>query len=134
MPPIDYGTDVSCVSDFSAESLEVSGLQVVGEAIARRLTTPRGWLIDDLDYGTDLREYLGIEYTSRVQSKIIGDTKAECLKDERIQSVAASVDSFDIAGRAMTLRISLTIAGGPFTLVLTITALDANVTLIIPQT
>lgn len=126
----DYGTDVSCVSDFSAESREVSGPANVAEALARRLTTPRGWLIRNLDYGTDLREYLGIEYTSRVQSKIISETKAECLKDERVLAVSVSVDSFDTSGRTLSLRISVTLADGPFTFVLTVSALDANITLL----
>lgn len=126
----DYGKELSCVTDFSYEQREVSGPAVVVESIARRLTTPRGMLIDDADYGTDLRDYLGLEYTGRIQARLIGEVKAECLKDERVKAVNVVILSFSTAGRSISLRIEIVLADGPFVFVLTVDALDANIQLI----
>ncbi len=58
--PFGYGTDISCAEDFQPDARDVDGFstQAIGEAIYRRLTTPRGSNPDDEDYGLDVAAYL----------------------------------------------------------------------------
>jgi hypothetical protein len=57
--PLGYGTDISCTLDLHERMDEVDPMSTRGiaEAIVRRLDTPRGALIDDADYGLDLKGY-----------------------------------------------------------------------------
>ncbi len=114
----DLGTDLSCVSDLDATGAVVSGRRLLAEACARRLSTPRGALIDDPNYGYDLTDFvnadLGIGDLDAIQSGI----SSECLKDERVLACAALV-TLDVDG-VMTVTVQLTDGDGPFTLVLAV--------------
>jgi phage baseplate assembly protein W len=119
--PVDFGTEVSCISDFAADGRTVTGNAVVGEAIARRLSTPRGRLIDDPNYGFDLTAYVFDDMTARDIAALCAGATAEALKDERVQDAAVQAV---LAKGLLTVTVSITTALGPFRLVLAVTAVS----------
>jgi len=112
----DLGTDVSCWPDLDPGGALVSGKTCLAQALARRLTTPRGGLFYDTNYGTDVRLYLNEGIAGETLAKIKGDIAAECLKDERVSS--CSVDAvFNAAAQTLKLSITVDTGEGPFVLV-----------------
>ena len=63
---VDLGTDISTPAalDIDPSFATVSGATCLAQALARRLVTPRGTLLDDAGYGTDLRSYLNDSRTA----------------------------------------------------------------------
>jgi phage baseplate assembly protein W len=116
----DFGTDISCVTDLADDGRTVTGRMVVAEAIARRLITPRGRLIDDPDYGYDLTAFINDDLTPAALAGLRSSTEQECLKDERVQGaeVEAELDAFGL----LTVSVDLETADGPFSLVLAVSA------------
>lgn len=122
----DYGTCISCVSDVGARWKYVSGPRVVAEALVRRLSTPRGKLKYDLEYGTDMRDYLNHGTTPQGRFEAAQAAEAECLKDERVDSVALDA-SYNFATQTLniTLGVKLT-TGVTFKLVVAVSALSVD--------
>jgi hypothetical protein len=112
---IDYGSDFGGVMDLSPSLGLVSGRLALAQAIARRLTTPRGSLFYDPDYGYDLRQHLNAP-APRL-GVVEAQTSTEVLKDERVLDVEVDV-TFTEGLLSVTLR--LFDAGGPFSLVLNV--------------
>lgn len=100
----------------------VSGTKSLGQALVGRLTTPRGGLFYDSDYGTDLRAYLNAPMTQQALAKLSGDVQAECLKDERVQSAACS-PTWSAASGVLTLHVNVITGSGPFKLVIGVTSM-----------
>jgi hypothetical protein len=112
----DLGSDFSGILDIDPALTVVSGTRCLAEALARRLTTPKGRLLGDPDYGHDLRQYLNAAIVDTAQ--IANAIEIECLKDERVQGVTASV-TFDAATQTITASIIVKISDDesfPFTL------------------
>lgn len=126
---VDLGTDVGGVFDINPEGKLVSGRRCLAEAVARRLITPRGRLIDDPNYGTDLREYLNDDMGPRDLAIMFSAASAECLKDERV--VGADVTGTFVNG-VVTLNITITDSDGPFTLVLTVSHVTVQILAVTP--
>jgi hypothetical protein len=114
-PPLGYGHDLSCLSDLTSDMAEVDGRILLGQALARRLQTPRGGLIDDPDYGYDITGEIGDDMDARKIAKIATRIDAECLKDPRVFS-SDTVTTF--ASGFLTIVITITDRDGPFKLVL----------------
>lgn len=115
------GSDFSGLLDVQSSLGVVSGPRAMLEAIGRRLTTLRGGLWYDPDYGYDLRQHLNAPAPRPgvIESQVV----AEVLKDERVQDVDASV----VATRdaiTVTLRIMSDI--GPFSLIVAVTQLTVT--------
>lgn len=102
----DLGTDISCVEGLDPAFTVVSGTTALSQAIARRLITPRGSLFYDEDYGLDLRAYLNADIATATSFgyQLGAQIEAECLKDERVATVAASV-TYDAITEKLTARI-----------------------------
>lgn len=113
----NVGSCWSCVDDLTMPAVMVGGNRVVGEAIARRLTTPRGQNVGDPDYGFDLTVYLNADISTADISLIQSGIDAECVKDERVLSATSTVT---LVGTVLIVSIMLTLATGPFTLVLSV--------------
>lgn len=111
---ISLGSDLSCVSDLDPGGAEVSEKLLLAQALARRLTTPRGRLIDDANYGYDLNQWLNADVGPAELAQIQSQSQAECLKDERVQSVTVTVT---YVLTVMIVTISIVSALGPFQLV-----------------
>jgi phage baseplate assembly protein W len=115
--PTDYGSDLSCVSDLDPGALEVSGRKALAQSIARRLTTPRGRLIDDPNYGFDLTQFIDADLGPADLAQIKAQAEAECLKDER---VAAATVTLQFIANVLNVTVVLQDRSGPFALVLSI--------------
>jgi hypothetical protein len=116
----DFGTDVSSLDEVD-ETREVSGVELVAQDALWRLRTPRSsgiLVIDAPDYGLDLLEAIGA-ISSEADAAILPDRiRAELTKDERIESVEASVvRTVEGPSAAYAIRIHCDTADGPFELV-----------------
>lgn len=117
---IDFGTDLDCEDDLNPLGSMVSGPLCLAQALVRRLSTPRGMVIDAPNYGRDLREYLHRGLTPDDVEAIPGEVRGELLKDERIEEVdvLATMPAVD----ALRLEITCQTAEGPLSLELNVTA------------
>lgn len=125
-PTDQYGYDLSCTDDCSPEMREVSGTDLLKEAVFRRLTTPRGSVIDAPDYGFDLRSLLSKGQTPAQLAAIPGLITSEILKDDRFEGADVTVTESSIT----TLTLSIVVYPkqvGPFSLVVSVS--DAAVQL-----
>lgn len=118
---VDFGTDLSCTDDLDETMKEISGQDVLAQAIYRRLTTPRGQLIDDPDYGIDVRSFLSRGVDAGKLREIEGTIRQEVLKDERVANVTAKA-TIDYKTYSITVSLIVTTGDGPFRLVFSITA------------
>jgi hypothetical protein len=109
----DFGIDLSLTDDLDPRATTVTGTRLVAEAVYRRITCPRGALIDDPDYGIDVRDFLHKGMTTGQRASIPGLVRCEILKDERVSSVEIDVTT---STTGFTLRIRCTTDEGPFTL------------------
>lgn len=110
---VNYGHDTSCTDDLYPGRV-VSGAALLAEAAYRRITTPRGRLLDDPSYGLDVRAFMHRGMTPKEIARIPGIIEAEVAKDERVAAVSCAASFVD--GR---LRLSIGGRGarGPFALV-----------------
>ena len=123
----DYGTDISCLNDIASDGRTVTGTQIVAEAIYRRLTTPRGRLIKDPNYGFNLADYVNADMSARDIAGMMAGIQAECKKDERVSSVKAVATL--LAG-VLTITIESTM--NKETLILVIGVSSTSVELLTP--
>lgn len=114
----DFGTDLGCVFDLDPRCSEVSGRRLLAEAIARRLITPRGMLIDDPNYGIDVFDWLYEDVSKREIAALASAIQAECKDDERVEAARVTIVAPPKGIGKYTIEISLEDADGPFDLVL----------------
>lgn len=102
---VAYGSDLDCADDLASNCAEVDGAsrRAVAQAVIRRFTTPRGALLDDADYGTDVRSYLNAALTNEQLRSIEAQLQGEARKDDRVDDATISVEWNAFTG---TLRIS----------------------------
>lgn len=84
------GSDLSGVRDLTPQMAEVSGRQCLAEGLARRISTPRGALIDDLDYGFDVSERINDDLGPADVAAIQSGVATEWQKDERVVSAVVT--------------------------------------------
>ena len=121
----DYGTDCTATTDLDPYFTLVSGTTVVAQSLARRLQTPPGGLVDDPDYGYDLRSWVNRDMTTRDRFELTQRVEAECMKDERVSSLTV-----DLAVTTTTITVDLAVtlrAGETFPLVLTVSSVTVSV-------
>jgi hypothetical protein len=106
-PPFGYGGDLSCVQDITATLDEVDPFSVraLAEAIIRRLSTARGTLIDDFDYGLDLRGFCSRGVPASELAELAGRVRLEISKDDRIDTATVSA-SYAHGELRLTVRIT----------------------------
>lgn len=121
-----FGSDISCVAGLDPNFTLTSGAACVAQAIARRLTTPRGGLFYDPNYGTDVREILAAKIDRRRLEDWRARIETEVRKDDRVASVSASLVYLPATG-ILTIRIDGTLGTGPFTLTLAVTDLSVEI-------
>lgn len=115
---VDFGSDLDLAEDMAATGRRVSGNTLVGQAIFRRLTTPRGMLIDDRDYGFDVRSLLSRAQTATQLAAIPGLVRSEVLKDERVATCSVAITERTMF--ALTLFVAVETSEGPFDLTITV--------------
>lgn len=121
--PLGYGTDLSCLLDCTDDFNEVSGPMVVVQAVVRRYITPRGSLLDDADYGCDVRGLLNhgtpIQDLRMMQSRM----RTEALKEERVENVEVALSMNALASEVTaTVRLVLRDERSTFAFVLSVTS------------
>ena len=125
----EFGVDLSALSnagDLDPKFPTQTGYANLGEAIARRLSTPRGGLFYAPNYGTDIRDMLNDSMTPDRIAQIQGSVEAEALKDDRVLS-AQCVASFSFAASTLAVNLQLATAAGPFRLVLGVTSVTVSI-------
>ena len=90
---LGYGTDLSCVMDVTEtlEEVDPNSVNGLGEALIRRLTTRRGSLPDDPDYGIDVAAFCNKGMTRQDLLALEGEIGSELRKDDRVQSTSTKV-------------------------------------------
>jgi hypothetical protein len=108
-----YGRDTYCY-DRIVTGRTATGVELLAQAIYRRLTTPRGTLDDGdegLVYGLDVSDFVGMIGTQAAVDALPGAVEAELLKDDRLSSV--TVTATVVTDAAGLSTITLTVAGIP---------------------
>jgi hypothetical protein len=123
---VDFGTDIACVNDIDGVMSLTNGLRNLGSAIARRLITPRGGLAYAPDYGFDVRGLLNSGQTDDFVTAAQQAIELECEKDERVEAAAVLLE-FNEQASTLLITIQLTTADGPFTLVLSVSAVTVAI-------
>lgn len=126
---LGYGTDLSCVTDCTADFAEVDPNSPVGiaEAVVRRLTCPRGANPDDPDYGLFLPGYCNRASTLRDLQDLNGQISNELRKDDRIDDLTITI-SQSPADRSLSVSVLITPADPQLTqFSLTFSVTDADV-------
>lgn len=127
MAEADLGSDFRGILDVFQNLARASGRTALGEALCRRLSTPRGGLFYDFDYGFDLRQF--VSAAQPPAGFIESQAAAECLKDERVlDAEPRDVEYVDdgAGGKKLTLTLLITDAEGPFKLTVTVDALSVQ--------
>lgn len=122
----DLGTDISTPGGMDLDPMmrTVTGIRALGEALLRRLITPRGTLLDDPTFGYDIRSRLNDGLTAADLAQLRALVVAECERDERVETVSAAVA---IVGSALRVTLTGRSSAGPFRLVLSVSAVTADV-------
>lgn len=124
----DFGLDFWCDGDLAPDLRTTTGLELAQQAIAARLSTPHGMVIDDPDYGEDLSVYLSAALTKNTLPKIIGAALGQIQKDDRIQNASVTARlSGPFDARIVELDIGGTFLDAPFALTLAITDVSVSV-------
>ena len=119
----DLGISISNDGDFTPQRRVVSGRESLIQAIVRRLTTSRGALWYDDEFGTNLCDF--VNQAIRHAWVVEQATEEECLKDERVEACTASAE---LLGSKVSLTIALeTVDGDAFELVLDVSAVTVEV-------
>ena len=115
----DFGSDLACATDLDPLMRELydDDPRLVAESCIRRLQTPRGALMDDPDYGYDLRLVLRSAAYPNKLGALPSLIRAELSKDDRVESLDIKAHfSQDVRAQTIELTIYGTTAVGPFTL------------------
>lgn len=124
---LGFGTDLSCIDDVTEtlEEVDPFSQEAIAQASIRRITTPRGSMIDDPDYGLDIRGYANKGVTLSDLRDLAGLIRAEVTKDDRVDDAQVNVTSSGVAaGRRLFVSLVLTPSDpsvSTFTLTLAVT-------------
>lgn len=128
---VDLGTDIATpdAADLDPYFGTVSGVRAIAQALARRLVTPRGSLLDDDGYGYDLRSRLNDSLEPRDIAALAAIVKRELESDERVESAEVAVSLAD-----GTLRVSARVVSstGAFRLVLAVADVTSEILAVEP--
>jgi hypothetical protein len=118
---VAFGSDLSCATDITSTARELSDDDplIVAQAVYRRLTTPRDGLVDDREYGLDLRTFLHRGLTTAQLRSVEGQIRNEICKDDRVETVSVAVTHTDVGSFSIAIRGET--GAAPFSLVLALT-------------
>ncbi len=122
-----FGSDTFCLSDVQLiDTLVTDPHVLIGQRLARRLTTPTGGLavINDDPGGIDLRQYVLKRMGPNEVAALRTDIEHECLKDEEVSSVNADPTLVD---GVLNIPMRVISSWGPFAFVLSVSQVNAQV-------
>jgi len=120
----DFGSDFSALDDIDQSLRVVDGKTALMQALARRLTTPRGALWYAPAYGYDV----GAHVNSGTDVAVIeAAAEAQILDDERVDDADVTItisqpDPGITAGQRWDMTLRITTAEGPFEFTLAVDA------------
>lgn len=118
----DYGTDIVIGKTVSL----VSGSKNLINAITRRLSTAKGSLFYDLEYGYDLRQFINAEVDDQDIQQIETNVENQVQLDERVRSCQTTA-TFDYQTQKMRLEIQVTpFVDRTFTLIISVDKLTVK--------
>jgi hypothetical protein len=122
----ELGVDLAALPDLDPSFPLVAGLANLGQALARRLETPRGGLFYDPNYGTDVRAWLNEGFTSDATWSASGPRSRP--RPRRTSACSPPRPRWSSTRPRETLRITLSVVtrSGPFKLVLAASALTVD--------
>lgn len=124
---IDYGSDLSCLDDFEEEVRAITDPKLlIAQALIRRWMTPRGMLLDDPDYGTDLAEFMHEEVDELTLARMRAEARAEALKDERVVECTVDSTTFDRSTETLTFVFLVEAAETAIRLVVSVDAVNVS--------
>jgi hypothetical protein len=122
-----YGRDLVCIDDLTTtlEETDPASNASLAQDIYHRITTERGSLVDDPDFGEDVRGYLSLATTERELLAIGGRLETEILKDDRVALVTV-----EVTGDTTQLDITISVtpndpALATFRMILAVTSAEA---------
>jgi len=127
---VNYGHDLAMSADLidiDAMGAETDGRTVLAQALVRRITTPRGGLIDDSNYGYDVRAFLNDDLDAHALAQMGAAIDGEFRKDERVLTSQTRVTLSD---GGLTVTSLIQDLAGPFTLVASVSTVDGNIALL----
>lgn len=106
--PLAYGRDLLCLFDLDPQLAEVNPTdpRAIVQAVIRRYVTPRGGLIDDPDYGLDIRAHANRGITQRDLRALAGAMQGEAQKDDRVSKAAVSLTA-DALAHTLTVKVEI---------------------------
>jgi len=100
----------------------ISGYQNLATQLIRRLSTRRGTLFYDPNYGDDIRLFMNSPINNATLEQIKYTIKRQCEADPRIDNADVSA-TYSQSTLTLEVDIALTTFLGPFTLVISVDAL-----------
>lgn len=93
VPPLGYGIDLVCQDDLTADLAETdpAGFQALAQDCYHRVTTDRGTLPDDPDYGINLAGLLSRGLTDAEITRAQQTAESEIKKDDRVAGAAVTI-------------------------------------------
>lgn len=117
--------DLGGIEDIDPGGTEVTEWLALGQAIARRILTPRGRLIDDPWYGMTVRDWMNEGVTELKIVQLQTAIRLEVRKDERVVD-AEVVCSWDFNSKTITIDIEVTGVELDVSLTLAVDQVSAN--------
>lgn len=119
--PLYYGRDVWCQFDVTPgwDTLAADDPKIVTNAVLRRLITERGSLLDDPDYGLDLRKRWHQAMSRQKREALALEIVAEARKDDRVERAIVNVEKLvgsDLQGLLASISLELKDIDGVFNL------------------
>lgn len=116
-PTDPLGADLWLEDDLDAGMRMTSGLTLLRQAVFHRLQTPRGRLIDDEDYGLDVRALLHRAMTPTEVAAAQSQIASELRKEDRLAVGPLTVTLVRTEGERWRITIQATVDGAPFRMV-----------------
>jgi|LNFM01.1.fsa_nt_gb phage baseplate assembly protein W len=112
---IDFGDDIDGVLDVNSDFAIATPERALVQAALRRLTTPRGSLFYDPEYGYSLLARVADTIDDATTFETASGVRAELERDERVLSAEVEVIRTELA---LDVRVRLETNEGPYRLVL----------------
>ena len=126
-----YGLDLACgpaddgAFDLDVHAPPVEGLAALAQALAHRLVTPRGSLLDDPTYGEDARAWVNDDLDDSDLGDLEARVETELRVDERVDDARCAAT---FADERITLDCIVTPAvGRTFRLVLAVSDITVEI-------
>lgn len=129
----DYGSDISTPDAVDLDPLGtlVTGARALGQALARRLVTSRGSLLDDPSYGYDLRQLVGDVLGPLALETVRAEVLDQLRADERVDDAAVTVTQ--PTRTSVRVEAVVSAAAGPLRLVLSVSAVSSEILALEPM-